>query len=162
MPGTGEVITFAEGSVDFAELRLVAQALLTAALSPAAAHLLALSFTAGAEVLVVDLALLAFAARSEVAGLAAAHPAAVGAGGAAAATVDRRVMRAAAIAVVIHRDLQTVFEADRPDGETLPGAFRGASSCIDGDVEGDLKDKTTCNYYILHTTILHNIYKSLQ
>lgn len=147
MTGAGEVITFTEGSIYFAELRLVAQALFTAALSPAAAHLLALGLAAGAEMLVVNLALFAFAACSEVARLAAAHPAAVGAGGAAAATVDLRVMRAAAITVVIHRDLQTVFEANRPDGETLSGAFRWASSSIDRDVEGNLKTTCVFNYY---------------
>lgn len=62
MSGTGEVVTLAEGTVDFAEVGFVAQALVTAAFSTAAAHLLAFSLTAGTEVLVVDLTLLALAA----------------------------------------------------------------------------------------------------
>lgn len=142
MSGTGEVVTLAEGAVDFAKLRLVAQALVTAAFSAAAAHLLALGLTAGTEVLVIDLTLLALAAGSQVAGLTAAHPAAVGAGGVTAAAVGLGVICAAAITAVVHRDLQTVLKTNRPDGETLPGAFWRASSSIYSYVEGDLQEKT--------------------
>lgn len=142
MSGTGEVVTLAEGAVDFAELRFVAQALVTAAFSTAAAHLLALGLTAGTEVLVVDFTLLAFAAGPQVAGLTAAHPAAVGAGGVAAAAVSLGVICAAAITAVVHRDLQTVFKTNRPDGETLPGAFRRTSSSVYSYVEGDLRERT--------------------
>lgn len=139
---TGEVITLAEGAVDFAKLWLVAQALVTAAFSAAAAHLLALGLTAGTEVLVVDLSLLEFAAGSQVAGLTTAHPTAVGAGRVAAAAVGLCVIRAAAVTAVVHRDLQTVFKTNRPDGETLLGAFRRTSSSIYSYVEGDLQENT--------------------
>lgn len=137
MSCTGEVVTLAEGAIDFAELRLVTQTLVTAAFSAAAAHLLALGLTAGTEVLVVDLTLLALAAGPQVAGLTSARPAAVGAGGVAAAAVRFGVICAAAITAVVHRDLQTVFKTHRPDGETLPGAFRRTSSCLYSYVEGD-------------------------
>ena len=72
--GAGEVVTLAEGSVDLAELRLVAQTLVAAALSAPAADLLSLGFPAGAEVHVAGFALLALAAGAQVARLAAARP----------------------------------------------------------------------------------------
>lgn len=137
MSCTGEVVTLAEGAIDFAELRLVTQTLVTAAFSAAAAHLLALSLTAGTEILVVHLTLLALAAGSQVSGLTAAHPTAVSAGRVAAAAVGLGEIRAATITVVVHRDLKMVFKTNRPDGETLPGAFRRTSSCLYSYVEGD-------------------------
>lgn len=140
MSGTGKVIALAEGAVDFAKLGLVAKALVTAAFSAAAAHLLALGLTAGTEVLVVDLTLLALAAGTQVAGLTTAHPTAVGAGGVAAATVGICVIRAAAITPVVHRDLQAVFKTNRPDGETLLGASRRTSSSVYSYVEGNLQE----------------------
>lgn len=103
--GTGEIITLAEGAVDLAELGLVAQALVTAAFSATAAHLLAVCFSTGTEVLVAHLTLLALAAGSQIPRLTAAHPTAVGASRVAATAVGLCVIRAAAITAVIHRNL---------------------------------------------------------
>ncbi len=74
MSGAGEVITLAVAAVDFAKLRLVAETLVAAALSSPAADLLALGFTAGAEVHAAGLALLAFAAGTQVTRLTVTSP----------------------------------------------------------------------------------------
>lgn len=74
MSGAGEVVAFAEAAVDLAKLRLVAQTLVAAALSAAAADLLALGFPAGAHVQAAGLALLALAASAQVARLAVTSP----------------------------------------------------------------------------------------
>lgn len=74
MSGTGEVVTLAEAAVDLAKLRLVAQALVAAALSSPAADLLALGFPAGAEVHAAGLSLLALAPGTQVARLTVTSP----------------------------------------------------------------------------------------
>lgn len=74
MPGAREVVALAEAAVDLAELGLVAQALVAAALSSPAADLLALGFPAGAQVHAAGLALLALAAGAQVSWLAVASP----------------------------------------------------------------------------------------
>lgn len=75
MAGAGEVVALAEAAVDLAEFRLVAQALVAAALAPPAAQLLALGLPAGTQVHAAGLALLALAAGAQVARLTLAHPA---------------------------------------------------------------------------------------
>lgn len=79
MPRAGEVVALAVAAVDLAELRLVAQTLVAAALSAPAAQLLALGLPAGAQVHVAGFALLALAASAQVARLTLARPAVVGA-----------------------------------------------------------------------------------
>lgn len=78
MPGAGEVVTLAEAAVDLAKVRLEAETLVAAALSSAAADLLALGFPAGAVVHAAGLALLALAAGAQVARLAVTSPTVVG------------------------------------------------------------------------------------
>lgn len=78
MPGAGEVVALAEGAVDLAELRLVAQALVAAALSPPAADLLPLGLPAGAQVHAAGVSLLALAAGAKVTRLTVASPAIIG------------------------------------------------------------------------------------
>lgn len=139
MAGAGEVVALAKASVDLAELRLVAQALTAAALATTAAHLLSLGFAAcGLVPVAARLAFLALAARAQVARLAAAHAAGVGADGAAAAAVGLREVRAAAVTAVIHRHLQTVLKAHGLDGELMLCAGGWAAACLHADVEGDL------------------------
>lgn len=74
MSGAGEVVTLAVAAVNLAELRLVAETLVAAALSSPAADLLALGFPAGAEVHAAGLALLALAAGAQVARLTVTRP----------------------------------------------------------------------------------------
>ena len=81
MPGAGEVVALAEAAVDLAELRLVAQALVAAALPPTAADLLSLGLPTDAQVRAAGLALLALAASAQVARLAATSPTVIGACG---------------------------------------------------------------------------------
>lgn len=74
MSGTGEVVALAEGAVDLAELGLVAQTLVAAALSSPAADLLSLGLPAVAEVHGAGLPLLALAAGAQVARLTVTSP----------------------------------------------------------------------------------------
>lgn len=78
MPRAGEVVALAEAPVDLPELRLVAEALVAAALASPAAQLLALGFPAGAEVHAAGLALLALAAGPQVPRLTLTGAAVVG------------------------------------------------------------------------------------
>lgn len=77
MSGTGEVVTLAETAVNLAEFGLVAETLVAAAFSSPAAQLLALGFTAGADIQAAGLAFLALAAGAQVAQLTVAGPAVV-------------------------------------------------------------------------------------
>lgn len=77
MASAGEVVALAEAAVDLAEFRLVAQALVAAALPAPAAQLLALGLPAGTQVHAAGFALLALAAGAQVARLTLAHPAVV-------------------------------------------------------------------------------------
>lgn len=62
----GEVVALAEAAVNLPKLGLVAETLVTAALPSAAADLLPLSFSAGAQVHAAGLALLTLAVSSQV------------------------------------------------------------------------------------------------
>jgi len=79
VPGAGEVVALAEAAIDLAELRLVAQTLVAAALATAAAHALALGLPAGAQVLAARLAVLTLAAGAQVARVTVAGAAGEGA-----------------------------------------------------------------------------------
>lgn len=78
MSGAGEVVALAEAAVDLPKLGLVAQALVAAALSSPAAHLLPLRLSAGAQVDAAGVALLALAAGAQVARLAVTRPTVIG------------------------------------------------------------------------------------
>ena len=126
MAGAGEVVALAEAAVDLAKLGLVAQTLVTAALPPSAAGLLPLRLPAGAQVQAARVALLALAAGAQVARLAAAGAAGVRADGTAAGAVGLGEARAATVTFVVDGHLETVLEADGPDGEALLIAAGGA------------------------------------
>lgn len=79
MPRTGEVVAFTEASVDLPKLGLVAEALVAAALASSAADLLALGFPARTDVHVAGFTLLALAVGAQIARLAVAGAAVVGA-----------------------------------------------------------------------------------
>lgn len=141
MACAGEVITLAVHAVDFAELRLIAPAVVTAAFPAPTAHLFAFSFTAGSEVQATYFFLLTLTVFAMVAWVTVACAACVGARIATVDAVCLSKARAVAITLIIHRDFQTIFKAHRLNGETLLGAWRRTAMGSHAYVEGDLKQR---------------------
>lgn len=139
MPGAGEIITLAVHAVDFAKLRLITPAVVTAAFPTPTAHLFALSFTAGGEIEAVYFFLPALTADAMVAWVTMARAACVGACIAAVAAVGLSEACAVAITLIIHRDFQTIFKAHRLNGKTLLGAWKRTAMGSHAYVKGDLK-----------------------
>lgn len=135
MSGAGEVVTFTEASVDFAKLRLIAEALVTAALPAAAADLFALGLSAGAQVHAACLTLLTLTAGAQVPRLTVACSTRVCANGAAHAAVGLCSLGAPAVTLIVHRHFQTVFKSHWFYSESLVCPSRRTTPCFHADIK---------------------------
>lgn len=139
MTSTGEVITLAVHAVDFAEFRLIAPAVVTAAFPAPTAHLFAFSFTAGCEVQAAYFFLLTLTVGAMVAWVTAACATCVGAHTAAVVALGLSEACAVTTTLIIHRDFQTIFKAHGLYGESLLSAWSRTAMGSHAYVEGDLK-----------------------
>lgn len=141
MASTGKVVTLAVHAVDFAKLRLVAPTVVTAAFPAPTAHLFSFSFTAGSKVQVAYFIFWTLTIGAMVAWVTVACATSIGACIAAVVTVGLREVRAVAITLIIHRDLQTIFKSHGFDSKTLLGAWGRTAMGRHTYVEGNLKAK---------------------
>lgn len=139
MASAGKVITLAVHAVDFAKLRLIAPAVVTAAFPTPTAHLFAFSFTTGSKIQTAYFIFRALAVSAMVAWVTVACPACVGACIAAVVADGLREVCAVAITLIIHRDFQTIFKSHWLNGKTLLGAWRRTAMGGHAYVEGNLK-----------------------